>query len=79
MAILMGKSWAPGGRSVELLREVQVQEGEGSCGVGSGIFLQRQLSPGNMVEAGVGVEAFVYSQPAPDAVSSYPPSSPGKK
>ena len=59
-------------------REVQVQEGEGLCGVESGIFLQRQLSPRNMVEAGVCVEVFSYSQPAPDAVSCQPPS-PWKK
>lgn len=53
--------------------EMQVQEVEGLCGVESGIFLQRQLSPRNMVEAGVNVEMFTYSQPAPDAVSCQPP------
>lgn len=58
--------------------EMQVQEVEGLCGVESGIFLQRQLSPRNMMEAGVNVEMFTYSQPAPDAVScqSPPPSPP---
>lgn len=76
MDFLMRNIWAWGGRGVELLREVQVQEGEGLRGLESGIFVQRQLSPRNMVEAGVSVEVFSYSHPAPDAVSCYPP---GKK
>lgn len=64
-----GKAWDCSGR-------LQVQKGEGLCGLESDIFVQRQLSPRNMVEAGVSVEVFSYSHPAPDAGSCYPP---GKK
>lgn len=56
---------------------MQRQDGESLCGVESKMFVQRQLSPENMVVVvamgwGVGVEVLSYSHPAQDSVSYYP-------
>lgn len=55
---------------------MQRQDRESLCGVESKMFVQRQLSPENMVvvvvmEWGVGVEVLSYSHPAQDSVSYY--------
>lgn len=56
---------------------MQRQDRESLCGVESKMFVQRQLSPENMVVVvamgwGVGVEVLSYSHPAQDSVSYYP-------